>query len=89
MRLIEPEEDTAADDDDSILTDRAESAAYDGFSELKKKTSVEHDGITLEEIVRTELNPLLRKWLDKHLPSIIERLVQEELERIAKRTLED
>jgi cell pole-organizing protein PopZ len=31
----------------------------------------------------------LRDWLDKHLPTLIERLVQEELERIAKRALED
>lgn len=75
--------------DDSILTSNAQRAAYDGFTELAKKTAVEHNGITLEEIVRTELNPLLRDWLDKNLPSIIERLVQEELERISKRTLED
>ena len=76
-------------DADSVLTDNAEAAAYDAFSELAKKTAVEHGGITVEEIVRTELRPLLRDWLDSHLPSIIERLVQEELERVAKRAAED
>lgn len=75
--------------DDALLTNQAESAAYDGFSELARKTAVHHGGVTVEEIVRTELRPLLREWLDKYLPSIIERLVQEELERVSKRALEE
>lgn len=77
------------DDLESILTGNAENAAYEGFAELARKTAVEHGGITLEEIVRTELKPLLRGWLDKNLPSMIERLVQEELERVAKRALDE
>lgn len=79
----------AADDFDSVLTNTAETAAYEGFAEIAKKTAIEHNGVTVEEIVRTELRPLLRDWLDKHLPSIIERLVQDELERVAKRALDD
>lgn len=75
--------------EDSILTETAQSAAYDGFAELARKTAIEHNGITLEEIVRTELNPMLRDWLDKHLPVIIDRLVKEELERISKRAESD
>ena len=78
-----------SDDADSVLTNTAENAAFDAFSELARKTAVEHGGITLEEIVRSELKPLLRGWLDKNLPNIIERLVQEELERVAKRAMED
>ena len=38
---------------------------------------------TLEEIVREMLRPLLQAWLDSHLPGIVERLVREELARIA------
>ena len=77
------------DDISSLLTNTAETAAYEGFTELAKKTAIVHNGITVEEIVRTELRPLLKDWLDKHLPSIIERLVQEELERVAKRAADD
>lgn len=77
------------EDADSILTNRAEAAALRGFGELARKTAVEYNGITLEEIVRTELKPMLRDWLDRNLPPIIERLVQEELERVSKRALED
>ena len=79
----------AVDDFDSLLGDAAEAAAFGAFSELAKKTAVENGGITIEEIVRTELRPLLKTWLDGHLPTIIERLVQEELERVAKRALEE
>tara|TARA_R110002095_G_scaffold167721_2_gene145548 strand:+ start:182 stop:823 length:642 start_codon:yes stop_codon:yes gene_type:complete len=75
--------------EDSLLTDTAESAAIAAMSELVRKTAVEHAGVTLEDIVRAELKPLLRDWLDKHLPTVIERLVQEELERVSKRVLEE
>ena len=77
------------DEEDSILTRAAKEAALDGFTDLVRKTAVEHNGITLEEIVRAELRPLLKGWLDDHLPSIIERLVREELERLSKRALEE
>jgi len=79
----------AQDEDDNILAGIAESAAMDGFEKLVKKTAVEYNGITIEEIVRSELKPLLREWLDDNLPSMIERLVQEELERVSKRVLGD
>jgi len=38
---------------------------------------------TLEEIVREILRPLLQAWLDSHLPDIVERLVREEIARVA------
>lgn len=40
-------------------------------------------GRTLEELVRESLRPLLREWLDRHLPAIVERLVREEIARVA------
>lgn len=85
----EPEPTPAPIPVDNILTKTAETAAFDAISELARKTAVEHSGITLEDIVRSELKPLLRDWLDKNLPVVIERLVQEELERVSKRVLED
>jgi len=82
-------EDNEQSDDDNVLRGIAESAAMDGFEKLVKKTAIEYNGITIEEIVRTELKPLLREWLDDNLPNMIERLVQEELERVSKRVLGD
>lgn len=74
---------------DTLLTQNAEAAAVSAMTELVRRTAVEHGSVTIEEIVRSELKPLLREWLDKYLPSVIERLVQEELERVTKRVLED
>ncbi|MBI1302024.1 MAG: DUF2497 domain-containing protein [Alphaproteobacteria bacterium] len=74
--------------DDSILSKKAEEAAFEAISELARKTAVEFKGVTLEEIVRNEIRPLLRGWMDDHLESVIERLVKEELERVSKRVLE-
>jgi uncharacterized protein len=42
------------------------------------------NGPTLEEIVRDALRPLLRAWLDEHLPAVVERLVREEIERLVR-----
>ena len=81
---VEPEP-----DGESLLTAAAETAAMSAVSDLVRKTAVVNSSLTLEDIVRTELNPLLREWLDKHLPTVIERLVKEELERVSKRVLDD
>ena len=46
---------------------------------------VHSNGPTLDEIVREELRPLLKQWLDTHLPGMVERLVRVELERVISR----
>ena len=42
-------------------------------------------GPSLEEIVREELRPLLKEWLDAHLPALVERVVRAEIERVVNR----
>lgn len=93
---VEAEEAASEPDDvvpepaDDILTDQAKEAAFTAMSELVRKTAVNNaSSLTLEDIVRSELKPLLRAWLDQHLPTVIDRLVREELERVSKRVLED
>jgi len=83
--------------DASILTDAAKMAALSGFSKLtgtmnmdRGTTShVSSGGSTLEDIVRDMLNPLLRTWLDENLPPIIEKLVQKELDKLARKAMDD
>jgi cell pole-organizing protein PopZ len=41
-------------------------------------------GRTLEEVVRELLRPLLKDWLDANLPYLVERLVQEEIQRMVR-----
>ena len=38
---------------------------------------------TLEGLVREMLKPMLKDWLDTHLPEIVERVVAQEVARIA------
>lgn len=47
--------------------------------------SAYHGGPTLEDIVRAELRPLLESWLNTHLPPLVQRLVQTEIERVSAR----
>lgn len=47
--------------------------------------AIGNPGITLEDIVRSELRPMLQAWLDANLPEIVERLVQNEVRRISRR----
>ncbi|WP_247889091.1 DUF2497 domain-containing protein, partial [Azospirillum brasilense] len=41
---------------------------------------------TVEEVVRELLKPLLKEWLDENLPTIVERLVQQEIDRMIRRS---
>jgi uncharacterized protein len=40
---------------------------------------------TLEEVVREAVEPLLKQWLDQHLPRIVERMVREAIDRVVRR----
>ncbi len=47
---------------------------------------VNRTGLTIEDIVREEIKPLLKSWLDAHLPSLVERVVRSEIERVIDRS---
>lgn len=42
-------------------------------------------GRTLEDLVRELLRPMLKEWLDQHLPAIVQERVDEEVDRISRR----
>ncbi len=51
----------------------------------ERTTQVYRGGPTIEDLVREEVRPLLKDWLDNHLPPLVERLVRQEIERVAGR----
>jgi cell pole-organizing protein PopZ len=51
---------------------------------VRPETLVGYANLTLEQMVREEIRPLLKAWLDENLPPLVERLVKAELERIAR-----
>jgi hypothetical protein len=53
----------------------------------ERAAPVHRGGPSIEDVVREELRPLLKSWLDQHLPPIVERLVRAEIERVVGRAL--
>jgi cell pole-organizing protein PopZ len=51
----------------------------------ERTTPVFREGPTIEDLVREEMRPLLKHWLDTHLPPMVERLVRSELDRLIAR----
>ena len=53
---------------------------------LSSRTAQVHaGGPTIEDIVRDEIRPMLKQWLDANLPPLVERLVRTEIERVVGR----
>lgn len=48
----------------------------------ERHVPVHRRGPTIEDIVREELRPMLKQWLDTHLPATVERLVRQEIARV-------
>jgi len=75
---------------DSLLTDRAKTESIDSLTRLAQNIAISRagNGGTLEDIVREMIKPMLRDWLDRNLPPMIERMVQLELERLVKQAMD-
>jgi uncharacterized protein len=52
-----------------------------------RSMQVTSSGPTIEDVVRAELRPLLREWLNANLPPLVERLVRAEIERVVGRAV--
>lgn len=45
---------------------------------------VAHGTRSIEDLVGDMLRPMLKNWLDDNLPSLVERLVRAEIERVSR-----
>jgi len=69
-----------------MLSPEAAASAESAFSRLADSlVSRSAGGRSIEDITRDLLRPMLKQWLDEHLPALVERLVREEIERVARR----
>jgi cell pole-organizing protein PopZ len=79
--------------EDGLLAPAAAAAAAASVGQLlrtvaaERGSAVSRGGPTIEDIVREEIRPLLKEWLDQHLPPLVERLVRAEIERVVGRAL--
>ena len=74
---------------DKLVSTPQASETIDEFTKLGNKLyedvrelPVGNGAVTLEELTRELVRPMLKEWLDQHLPITVERLVREEIERL-------
>ena len=66
------------------LLSPATTAAVDSAFNSLAQTVLVQNARTLEDLVREMLRPMLKSWLDDNLPSMVERLVRAEIERVSR-----
>jgi cell pole-organizing protein PopZ len=68
---------------DRLLSPHADDAVTNAFGSLAH-TILSQNARTLDDVVKDLLRPMLRSWLDDNLPPLVERLVRQEIERVAR-----
>jgi uncharacterized protein len=74
----------SAEEDEGPLLSPASGEAISGAFGTLAHTLLEQNARTLEDVVTAMLQPMLKQWLDDNLPSIVERKVREEIERVSR-----
>ena len=79
---LEPEEASPVDEEPfaSVETEVAVAASFQALS----TTVALQSSAMIEGLTRDMLRPMLKSWLDDNLPSIVERLVRAEIQRVAR-----
>jgi cell pole-organizing protein PopZ len=79
------------DEDEGLVSPPKRDEAVSAFANLTSTLEARHPELpigaghkTLESLTKEVMRPMLKDWLDKNLPHIVERLVREEIERIAR-----
>jgi cell pole-organizing protein PopZ len=84
-RTLAPQETVTAMTPDTIISPPSASAAAGSLARLAGSLRIsDTPGQSVEGVVRELLKPMLKEWLDRNLPAIVESRVEAELERIAR-----
>lgn len=79
---------------DKLVSDAAAAATTATFAELARSMAQEPtasnnmalgSGRTLEDLVKEMLRPMLKDWLDRNLPPMVEHMVRRELDRMTRK----
>jgi uncharacterized protein len=71
--------------DEPLVSNPTADQTATSFGQLARSVAMPKGGRNLEDVVAELLRPLLKAWLDEHLPTIVQAKVEEEVERIARR----
>jgi uncharacterized protein len=83
-RAAEPPRAVAAPPLPEAILSPATAAAVDSAFNALAQTVLVQNAKTLEDLVKEMLRPMLQHWLDNNLPTLVERLVRQEIERVAR-----
>jgi cell pole-organizing protein PopZ len=67
----------------ALLSERVERQVAASFSELSEAFAARSQK-RFDEMAQEMIEPLLRDWMENNLPTLVERLVREEIERVAR-----
>jgi len=84
-----------ATEEEPIVSASPAAASTAAFAEMTSRVrerrnsdvALGNGGLTIEDMIREMLKPLLREWLDANLPNTVERLVHEEIKRLSREAL--
>jgi cell pole-organizing protein PopZ len=84
-RFLEPSRAAPAPSpaDQGLISSATLSAVDSAFNSLAH-TVLGNNARTLEDLVKEMLRPMLKGWLDDNLPSMVERIVRAEIERVSR-----
>jgi cell pole-organizing protein PopZ len=66
-----------------LISPEADAAIAHSFDALSVSVAVQNSGV-IENAVREMIRPMLKAWLDDHLPTMVENLVRAEIQRVAR-----
>ncbi len=83
-----PEEFSVRDEEpaeagDALISPALGASVMSAFETLAATVVLQNDDM-LERVMRELLRPLVKNWLDENLPTLVERLVRNEIERVAR-----
>ncbi|WP_196258398.1 DUF2497 domain-containing protein [Pelagibacterium limicola] len=84
-----PDPDLSADLTEELLEPATSAAVASTFAKLQTprlspNIPLSAGGVTVEGMIREMLRPMLKEWLEENLPSMVERIVAQEVERVSR-----
>lgn len=82
-RIVETPAFSMPDPMETLVSNATSSAVSNAFGSLAH-TVLMQNARTLDDLVKEMLRPMLKQWLDDNLPTMVERLVRSEIERVSR-----
>ena len=87
-----PHQESAVPEGSPLVSNDTAAMSAAAFNKLARaaapaanETPLAISGMTVEQLLMSMLEPMLKEWFDKHLPQVVERIVEEEVKKLVKR----